>query len=101
MATIMDLGARRILAKVVDDVAATDPDRKFAIVPKGPELSDGLQTITMKQVSNATNFCCNWIEKTIGLPTQSRETLAYMAANDVRYCFFLLACQKLGYQVRR
>ncbi|KAJ6102213.1 hypothetical protein N7486_004640 [Penicillium sp. IBT 16267x] len=94
----MEQVGKRILAKVVDDAAAADPDRKFAIIPKGPDLSDGLQTITIKQASNSTNFFCNWIEKTIGLPAQNREKLAYMAANDVRYCFFLLACQKLGYQ---
>ncbi|KAJ5818350.1 hypothetical protein N7474_003941 [Penicillium riverlandense] len=98
MATVMEQAGKRILAKVVDDAAASDPDRRFAVIPKGPELSDGLQTITMKQLANATNFCCNWIEKTIGLPAQSHETLAYMASNDLRYCFFLLACQKLGYQ---
>lgn len=96
----MEQVGKRILAKVIDDAAAADPDRKFAIIPKGLDLSDGLRTITIKQASNATNFLCNWIEKTIGLPAQNRETLAYMAANDVRYCFFLLACQKLGYQVR-
>jgi hypothetical protein len=96
----MEQAGKRIMAKIVDDAAATDPDRKFAIIPNGPELSDGLQTVTMKQASNATNFFCNWIEKTIG-PAQNRETLTYMAANDVRYWFFVLACQKLGYQVRR
>ncbi|KAJ5612020.1 hypothetical protein N7510_005214 [Penicillium lagena] len=93
----MEQAGKRIMAKIVDDAAATDPDRKFAIIPNGPELSDGLQTVTMKQASNATNFFCNWIEKTIG-PAQNRETLTYMAANDVRYWFFILACQKLGYQ---
>lgn len=95
----MEQAGKRLLAKIVDDVAETDPERRFAVIPQGPELSDGLQTLSMKGLSCAVNFLCDWIENTIG-PAQSRETLAYMGSNDIRYCLFVLTCQKLGYQVR-
>lgn len=94
----MEQAGKRLLANLVDDVAATDPDRRFAVIPQGPELSDGFQTLSMKGLSRAVNFLCSWIESTIG-PARSRETLAYVGSNDVRYCIFVLACQKLGYQV--
>ncbi|KAJ5624193.1 hypothetical protein N7510_000502 [Penicillium lagena] len=93
----MDQAGKRLLSKVVDDVAETDPERRFAVVARGAELSDGFQTLSMKDVSRAVNILCGWMEKTLK-PARSRETLAYVGKNDVRYCFFFLACQKLGFQ---
>lgn len=89
---------RRLLASIVDHAAEADPERLFAVIPKGSELSDGFQNLTMKGLSQAVNFLCRWIEKTIGTGGP-RETLAYMGSNDVRYCVFILACQKTGHQV--
>lgn len=88
----------RLLAKVVDDVASSDPDRVFAVIPNGHELSDGFLDLTMKGLSHGVNFLCAWIESTIG-KAQTRETLAYIGGSDIRYVMFLLACQKTGYQV--
>lgn len=90
---------KRLLAKTLDLVAKQDPDRLFAVVPQGPELTDGFQNMSMKDLARAVDFMCWWIEDTLG-PSGSRETLAYMGSNDVRYCIFHLACQKTGYQVR-
>ncbi|KAJ6092951.1 hypothetical protein N7486_008240 [Penicillium sp. IBT 16267x] len=88
---------RRLLANVVDQAAELDPERLFAVIPKGSELSDGFQNLTMKGLSQAVNFLCRWIENTIGIHGP-RETLAYMGSNDVRYIVFVLACQKTGHQ---
>ncbi|KAJ5992946.1 acetyl-CoA synthetase-like protein [Penicillium sp. IBT 35674x] len=88
---------RRLLAGIVDHAAEFDPERLFAVIPKGSELSDGFQNLTMKGLSQAVNFLCRWIEDTIGTGGR-RETLAYMGSNDIRYCVFLLACQKTGHQ---
>lgn len=90
---------KRLLAQIVDHAAETDPSRRFAVIPRGQEVSDGFQDLFMKDLAKAVNFMCWWIESTIG-PAQSRETLAYLGSNDVRYGIFLLACQKTGYQVR-
>lgn len=91
---------KRLLAKTVDLAAEQDPDRLFAVVSRGAELADGFQNMTMKDLARAVNFMSWWIESTLG-PRRSRETLAYMGSNDVRYCIFHLACQKTGYQVRK
>lgn len=95
----MESHRKRLLARTVDERAKTTPNDRFAVIAQGPELSDGFQTLSMKDVAAAVNALCWWIESTIG-PAQSRETLAYMGCNDVRYFLFMLACQKTGYQVR-
>lgn len=91
---------KRLFAQIVDHAAETDPLRRFAVIPRGPEVSDGFRDFLMKDMAKAVNSMCWWIESTIG-PAQSRETLAYLGANDIRYGIFLLACQKTGYQVRK
>ncbi|KAK5796746.1 hypothetical protein VI817_006030 [Penicillium citrinum] len=93
----MDPKNNRLLVKTVDDAAETEPGRLFAKVPQGTELSDGFLNITMEGLARAVNCMAWWIESTVGMG-KNRETLAYMAKNDVRYCIFFLACQKTGYQ---
>ncbi|KAL1860034.1 putative NRPS-like protein biosynthetic cluster [Paecilomyces lecythidis] len=88
---------KRLLAKTVDDLAENAPDKRFAVIPRGLELTDGFRDLSMKDLAQAVNFMSWWIEDTIG-PAQSRETLTYMGRNDVRYFVFTLACQKTGYQ---
>jgi acyl-CoA synthetase (AMP-forming)/AMP-acid ligase II len=94
------MGARskRLLSTTVDDAAEKEPERRFAVIPKGSELSDGFMNLTMKELARAVDCMAWWIESVIG-EGKPRETLAYMASNDVRYCIFLLACQKTGHQV--
>ena len=89
---------KRLGAQIVDHAAEQDPERLFAVIPKGPEISDGFQNLTMRGLAQAVNSVSLWIERTIGL-SSSHETLAYMGANDIRYCIFILACQKTGYKV--
>ncbi|OOQ87627.1 NRPS-like enzyme [Penicillium brasilianum] len=93
----MEPTGRRLLSRVVDDAAQHEPERLFAVIPRGLNVSDGFQNLTMKELAHAVNSLCWWIEKTIG-PAISRERLAYIGMNDVRYCVFVLACQKLGYE---
>lgn len=88
---------KRLLAQTVDHVAEHDPERIFAVIARGAEVADGFETLTMRSVARAVNFMSRWIESNVGAST--RETLAYMGGNDVRYCIFLLACQKTGHQV--
>ncbi|KAJ5406907.1 hypothetical protein N7465_008191 [Penicillium sp. CMV-2018d] len=93
----MESHQKRLLARTVDDRAETNPNQRFAVIPQGSEISNGFQTISIKDLAQAVNFMCWWIESIIG-PAQSPETLAYMGSNDVRYFIFMLACQKTGYQ---
>ncbi|KAJ5748104.1 uncharacterized protein N7511_009800 [Penicillium nucicola] len=88
---------KRLLATSVDDYAKHNPNNLFAVIPQGSELSQGFRRLTMKDLAQAVNGMCWYIEEIIG-PAQSPEALAYMGSNDVRYFIFMLACQKTGYQ---
>ncbi|KAJ5736726.1 acetyl-CoA synthetase-like protein [Penicillium malachiteum] len=91
------IAQQRLLTKVVDLAAQEEPNRLFAVIPKGLEVADGVQNLTMRGLAQAVNFLCQWIDNNIG-SSGPREVLAYMGSNDVRYCIFLLACQKTGHQ---
>ncbi|KAJ5157506.1 acetyl-CoA synthetase-like protein [Penicillium canariense] len=93
----MEAQGKRLLTKTVDYVAAHEPEKLFAVIPRGSEVCDGFQRLSVRDLARAVNSLSWWIEDTIG-KGNSRETLTYMGANDVRYFFFLLACQKTGYQ---
>lgn len=91
--------SQRQLATTIDESAEKNPSQRFAVIPHENEVKNEYQELSMKDLAQAVNFMCWWIEDTIG-QAQSRETLAYMGANDVRYFVFMIACQKTGYQVR-
>ncbi|KAJ5130112.1 uncharacterized protein N7515_006151 [Penicillium bovifimosum] len=93
----MESHVKRLLATTVDSRAAATPSQRFAVIPQGSETSNGFREISIKDLAQAVNAMSWWIESTIG-PATSRETLAYMGGNDIRYFIFLLACQKTGYQ---
>ncbi|KAJ5257253.1 acetyl-CoA synthetase-like protein [Penicillium angulare] len=88
----------RLLANVVDQAAEQDPDRPFAVIPQGLEVADGVQKMSMRDLANAVNSLCRWIDNEIG-SSSPREVLAYMGSNDVRYCVFIIACQKTGHKL--
>ncbi|KAJ9237119.1 putative nonribosomal peptide synthetase [Paecilomyces variotii] len=88
---------RRLLATAIDDAAQREPDRKVFVIPKGTQVSDGFRDFTMGELAQAINYTSWWIEKNIGRSSHF-ETLAYIAANDIRYLIFLVACNKTGYK---
>ncbi|OJJ68372.1 hypothetical protein ASPBRDRAFT_68538 [Aspergillus brasiliensis CBS 101740] len=88
---------RRLLASLVDQISATNPTRIFAVIPNGASVSDGFRPFTVGELARAVDYTARWIENILGRPSR-RETLAYMATNDVRYFIFVLACNKTGYR---
>lgn len=98
----MESFRKRLLATTIDEQAETKPTQRFAVISQGLDLSNGLRDISIKDLAQAVNFMCWWIESIIGpAHSDSPETVAYMGGNDVRYLIFFLACQKTGYQVRK
>ena len=89
---------RRLLASLVDQINETNPTRIFAVIPNGASVSDGFRPFTVGELARAVDYTARWIENILGRPSR-RETLAYMATNDVRYFIFVLACNKTGYRV--
>lgn len=90
---------KRLLTTEVDAIAEQDPGRRFCVMPKGSELSDGLREVSIQDLARGINSMCWWIEAQAGRGQASRPTVAYMGANDIRYFIFIVACQKTGYKV--
>ncbi|KAK2802567.1 putative NRPS-like protein biosynthetic cluster [Onygenales sp. PD_10] len=84
------------LSTAVDRLKETNPTQLFCIHPVSSDISQGWRNVTMKDLSRAMDYMCDWIEKNV-TSSSAGETLAYMGANDVRYVAFFLACMKLGH----
>ncbi|PYI09236.1 NRPS-like enzyme [Aspergillus sclerotiicarbonarius CBS 121057] len=88
---------QRLFPVIVDHLANINPTQRVGLIPKGADVSDGYETITMQRLSRAVDAFAFWIEKKVGR-VEKPETIAYMASNDVRYLVFLLAAHKTGYK---
>ncbi|ROV93376.1 hypothetical protein VMCG_08404 [Cytospora schulzeri] len=88
----------RLLPRVLDETAATQPDLTYAYVPISNSLSDGFKAITFSDVATATNYMATWIHQNLG-PCDSFQTIAYMGPGDLRYVVVFLAAVKCGYKV--
>ncbi|GAQ47677.1 acetyl-CoA synthetase-like protein [Aspergillus tubingensis] len=98
MASNIPVPRKRLLTTEIDAIAENNPDRRFCVMPRGSELSDGLQEISIKALSRGINFLCWWIEAQTGTDAPIGSTVAYMGANDIRYFIFIVACHKTGYK---
>ena len=57
---------RRLMPVVLDDVAANDPTRVFAAIPKSANISDGFRDVSYSEVANSTNKMARWFRETFG-----------------------------------
>jgi hypothetical protein len=89
---------RRLAAVLLDDLSKRVPERRFGLIPNSQKISDGFREVTIGDLAQAVNYTSWWIEKTLSRKTKS-QTVSYMAANDIRYGIFVLACNKTGYNV--
>lgn len=93
----MDCG-RRLVPKLVDDIAYSDPQRPFVSIPRSSNLQEGYEDISYRAFAKAVNSCAWWIEKELGRDQQSK-TLFYIGPLDLRYLIVLLAAAKTGHIV--
>lgn len=89
---------RRIIPKLIDEIAVSDPERPFISIPKSTSIEAGYKDISYDTFARAVNRCSWWIEQQLGaeLPTQ---TIAYLGPLDMRYLIVLLAVSKIGHVV--
>lgn len=91
----------RLLPVVVDEYAATEPDRAFVQVPIGNDAKDGWRPFTFKELSDSVNHMSHWLVEKLGTPLPgSFPTIAYIGPNDVRYLILTITAIKTGYKVR-
>ena len=90
---------RRLLPSLIDEIAATDPDRVFLSIPRTADIQDGFQDISFQRLAKAIDRCAWWLEQLLergkGFPT-----VAYMGPHDARYLILTFACSKTGLKVR-
>lgn len=92
---------RRLLSALVDERAASNHERPFAVIPRSAqtEAGYGYHDITYRVLADAVNRCAYWIIEVLGM-SSSLETVVYVGPNDLRYQILALAVVKTGHVVR-
>ena len=88
----------RLLPQVLDERAASNPDRVYATITLTPSVSDSYREVTFGQVARATNSFVHWLKGRVD-HSKDFETLAYMGLPDLRNPIIFLAAVKCGYKV--
>lgn len=68
---------KRLIPQILDNVAATDPDRIVYSIAKSADISQGLQHITAKQFAEAVDKTAWWLQSIVGKST-TLEALGYI-----------------------
>jgi hypothetical protein len=89
---------RRLIPKLIDEIACSDPQRPFVSVPRSSDVQEGYEDISYSEFAKAVNRCSWWIEKELGRDEES-QTLFYIGPLDLRYLVVLLAAAKTGHIV--
>lgn len=90
---------QRLLARVIDDYAANQPDRVWAAIPRSNDLTQGFRHITFRQFAQAIDRAAFWLEDHLGASDGSFETFAYAGDKDLRYSIIAVAAVKIGRKV--
>lgn len=88
----------RTLPQTLDDLALATPERLYASVPKGHDLSDGFIDVSCKEMARCANFMASWIRVHLG-SSRDYETMAYIGIPDLRSAAVFLGAVKCGYRV--
>ncbi|PNP39001.1 hypothetical protein TGAMA5MH_09227 [Trichoderma gamsii] len=88
---------KRLIPQILDNVAATDPDRIVYSIAKSADISQGLQHITAKQFAEAVDKTAWWLQSKVGKST-TLEALGYIGPHDIRHVLLMYASAKAGYK---
>lgn len=84
--------------RIVDSVAATQPQTLYCIQPVSSDVTEGWVKVNFKTLLNAINRTALWIQENVTSSSEP-ETIAYVGANDIRYTAFIFACMRLRHTV--
>lgn len=84
--------------RLLDSIYARDPATLYCLHPASSEVADGWVDISIADVVGATNRLALWIHENVASADEP-QALAYMGANDIRYCAFVFACMRLRHTV--
>ena len=89
---------RRLLPVELDQIAKADPERPYFARPRNPtNIAVGFENISYHRVANAVNRTAHWLQKELGKP-KDFDTIAYLAAPDIRNVLLALAVSKVGFK---
>jgi hypothetical protein len=92
--------SNRLLPRVIDLRAQTNPQELFAKVPASTSTyASGFRSVTNLEFSNAINKVAWLLQGQLG-KSKDFDTLAYIGPNDLRYSIVVIAAIKAGYKVR-
>lgn len=90
---------RRLLPVELDRVATVDPGRSYFSRLRDPtNPAHGFEEISYRRVANAVNRTAHWLRAVLGKP-KDIDTIAYLAAPDMRNVLLALAVSKAGFKV--
>lgn len=89
---------KRLLPRALDEIARSNPNRLYATIPHGIDVSQGFRDITFREMATGINFVAHWIHKTFGC-SSNFEPLCYIGIPDLRSVAVFLAGVKCGYKV--
>lgn len=87
------------MPQVVDELAASTPDRVYAAIPKTSDVQDGYRDVTIAELAHCVNFMARWLEERFG-KSETFETITYVGLSDLKGITILLAAIKVGFKVR-
>jgi hypothetical protein len=82
---------------LLDEIAATDPERILYSIAKTNNMQDGFQDLSYKTIANAVNRCAHWLYYTLG--AGEPRVFCYLGPLDIRYIILVLAAPKAGHTV--
>lgn len=91
---------RRLLPRALDEIARSNPNRLYATIPHGIDLSQGFRDINFREMATGINFVAHWIHKNFGC-SSNFEPLCYIGIPDLRSVAVFLAGVKCGYKVSK
>ena len=83
---------------ILDDRAASTPDRTYASIARADWRRDGYQDVSYRQIANAVQKMSWWLDEKLDT-VDSIDSLAYMGPNDLRYLFLIMAATKTNRRV--
>lgn len=87
-----------LVPRIIDEIAAQEPDRLCLTFPRTTNLQDGFRTMTFGAFSKAINRTAHFIQREIGRSSMF-ETVMYLGYPDVRHFIVLVALIKTGHKV--
>lgn len=93
---------RTLLNTVIEEQSSRFPNKTYAYVPKTEDIEDGFREMSYHELRNAVMKMAHWLDAELGkLPQtrESRECIAYIGPNDLRYAFLLLGADRTNRKV--